>query len=142
MGKQHKKRWTRLYTTWTNLKARCSNKKHPAYKNYGGRGITFCDEWITFMPFYDWAMSNGYNDKLSLDRIDNNGNYEPNNCQWVSRKVQNRNTRKTKNVTINNITYCLKDWADIYNINYTTLLYRIRRGWDEVRAVTTPVKKI
>ena len=84
------------------MKERCLNKKNPAFKNYGGRGISVCAEWISdFMNFYTWAINNGYNDNLSIDRINNNGNYEPNNCRWADKKEQGRNKRNNVIVIIN-----------------------------------------
>jgi hypothetical protein len=91
---------TRLYNIWTNMKMRVYNPQHTNYKDYGGRGITICDEWKNdFMSFYNWAMSNGYSDELSIDRIDNNGNYEPNNCRWTTKTIQSRNQRIRKTNT-------------------------------------------
>ena len=84
----------RLYSIWSNIKTRTLNSNFKQYNDYGGRGITICDEWKNdFMSFYAWAMSNGYSDDLSIDRIDNDGNYEPNNCRWTTQTIQNRNQR-------------------------------------------------
>ena len=95
--KTHGLGYTRLYNIWSMMKDRTLNLKHRVYHNYGGRGITICDEWKNdFMSFYNWAMSNGYSDELSIDRIDNNGNYEPSNCRWVTYTIQNRNQRIRK----------------------------------------------
>lgn len=88
---------TRVYNIWNNMNYRCYNAKSNNYKYYGSRGITVCDEWRNSVKaFYDWAMSNGYSDDLTLDRIDVNGNYEPSNCRWVTMKVQNNNKRNCK----------------------------------------------
>ena len=98
--KTHGKRHTRLYTIWAEIKRRTLNLKNKQYNDYGGRGITICDEWKNdFMPFYNWAMSNGYteNKGLSIDRINNDGNYEPENCRWTTRVIQGRNRRIRKN---------------------------------------------
>ena len=91
---------TKLYYIWGEIKRRTLNPKHKQYNGYGGRGITICGEWKNdFMSFYDWAILNGYSDKLSIDRIDNDGNYCPENCRWVSSNIQNRNKRIPKNNT-------------------------------------------
>ena len=100
--KTHGLKNTRLYIIWANIKARTLNPKHKQYSDYGGRGITICEEWKNdFVPFYNWAMLNGYeeNKGLSIDRIDNNGNYEPSNCRWTTQTIQCRNRRVRKDNT-------------------------------------------
>lgn len=83
-----------LWGTWNNMKQRCGNKNNKDFRHYGGRGIAICNEWHNdFKMFYDWAISNGWQKGLTIDRVDNNGNYEPNNCRWVTMKEQNRNQR-------------------------------------------------
>ena len=88
---------TRLYTIWHNMKKRILNPKNTYYLDYGDRGITLCDEWLDVQNFYDWAMLNGYSEDLTIDRIDNDGNYCPENCRWVTQTIQSRNQRMQKN---------------------------------------------
>ena len=93
---------------------RCYREENHNYKDYGGRGITVCDEWRTsYKNFYDWSLSNGYTDGLSLDRIDNNGNYEPSNCRWATRFEQASNTRRNVFYTIGKETHILSQWARV-----------------------------
>ena len=92
------RRNTKLYRVWTSIKARVKNKNHPAYKDYGNRGITIFSRWDEdFMAFYNWAMANGYQEGLSIDRINNDGSYEPSNCRWTTSKIQQNNRRKHGN---------------------------------------------
>lgn len=94
---KHGKTDTRLYSIWNGMKSRCYNKNNKSYKHYGTRGITICDEWLyDFQTFYDWAMSHNYSDDLTIDRIDNDGNYEPSNCRWADWITQNNNRSNNK----------------------------------------------
>ena len=134
---------TRLYDIWVNMKQRCFNPNDQAYQNYGGRGIAVCDEWKDdFQAFYDWSVSNGYQDGLSIDRINNDGNYSPENCRWTDRNVQNRNRRNNHKITYNGVTKTVVEWAEEKNIPYELLLNRLNKlGWSVERALTTPIEK-
>ena len=113
---------SKLFWTWRNILSRCYNKKSREYKNYGGRGITICDDWRNdFLMFYDWAVKNGYNENIdgkdcSIDRIDNDKGYSPENCRWVNQIIQSRNKRTNINVTLNGETKCLEDWCREFEI--------------------------
>lgn len=132
---------TRLYSIYNNMKTRCYNAKSQFYHRYGGRGITMCEEWRNdFQVFYNWAMSNGYSDELTIDRIDNNGNYEPDNCRWVDNRTQAVNKRTNHLVTIEGVTKSLKEWSEIFCINYQTVQDRLKRGWSEEKALKSPVQ--
>lgn len=122
------------------MRERCYNKHSPNYKNYGGRGVAVCSEWKdNFQAFYEWSANNGYNDKLTIDRIDVNDNYEPNNCRWCNAKQQARNRRNNRNYTINGVTHCLMKWCEIYNLNYQTVIYRLNHNWQIERALELEV---
>lgn len=125
----HNKSQTRIYRIWQRMKARCYNQNDKHYEYYGGRGITICDEWKDdFQCFYDWSMSNGYTDRLTIDRIDSNGDYTPSNCRWATRKQQANNTRQNRYLTYNGKTLTAKQWSEELGINYSTIQGRIRRG--------------
>lgn len=139
----HGKRNTRLYRTWNHMKSRCYNKNVKHYNDYGGRGIAVCDEWKDdFMSFYNWAMANGYDDTLTIDCIDVNGNYEPNNCRWADKKQQSRNRRNVKQITIDDKTHCLSEWCEILGLNSSTVRTRIYSyDWDVKRALDLEERK-
>lgn len=131
-----------LYSIWQAIKSRCFRKTETNYKNYGGRGISMDDNWKKdFKTFFDWAIENGYKTGLSIDRINNNGNYEPSNCRWTSRKTQQRNTRRNVYLTFNNETHCISEWAELYGIKVNTLYARLRHGWSLEKTLLTPVQE-
>lgn len=133
---------TRLYSIWNHMNRRCYNQSDDNYKHYGGRGITVCKEWRdSFTAFYNWAMNNGYSDKLTIDRIENNSGYSPHNCRWVTQKVQANNTRWNHKVSYNGEEHNISEWANITGIKANTIIYRLRRGWSIERALTEGVKR-
>lgn len=140
-SRKHGYRNTRLYREWQSMKGRCYYSSVNGYERYGGRGILVCDEWKdSFIAFKDWAELHGYEDSLTIDRIDVNGNYEPSNCRWIPMKAQCRNTRANNYVTYKNETHCLAEWAEILGLPYTLVKNRITRlKWPVERAFTEPV---
>lgn len=120
------------------MKSRCTNTTIKAYKDYGGRGIKVCDEWLnSFEAFYDWAMKNGYADHLSIDRIDVNGNYCPENCRWATRKTQQMNKTNNLLIDFNGEKHTLAEWSEITGINRATIKSRLNAGWTIEKALTT-----
>ena len=115
-----------IYTTWLGMRQRCYDPNAEKYKNYGGRGIRICDDWYNdFSKFYTWSLKNGAKKGLTIDRIDNDGNYEPNNCRWVSLKTQARNKTTTRYITCNGITKPLCVWSEELGIGESTIRARI-----------------
>ena len=120
---------------------RCERKDHPNYKNYGGRGIYVCDDWKEYLKFKEWALSHGYENGLSLDRIDNDSPYCPENCRFVTIKQQANNRRTNKFFELNGVTHTLSEWSDITGVKYLTIYGRIKRGWALEDAINKPVNK-
>ena len=121
---------TRIYQSWYSMKQRCLYPRNVEFKNYGGRGIKVCDEWLNnFQAFYDWAMSNGYNDTLTLDRINVNDDYKPSNCRWVTMKQQQNNRRNNKRLIYENKSYTIAELANKLKISPATLQWRLKNGW-------------
>jgi len=131
--------YTRLYRIWLNMRRRCNNRRDQDYPYYGGRGIKVCKEWDNYAAFHDWAMKNGYADHLTLERINNNGDYCPENCRWATRKEQARNTRQNHFITFNGKTMTIAEWAEYLGVSSTVLRTRLYRGWSIERALTRPV---
>lgn len=131
---KHKMSGTRLYDIWQGIKSRCYKKHDTRYDRYGGRGIIVCDEWLNdFKSFYDWAISNGYNENLTIDRIDNNGNYEPQNCRWATMKEQCNNRSSNIAITIGNTTKNIMQWCEIFKVDYKKVYARYQRnGYESI----------
>ena len=129
---------SRLYSEWRGMRRRCSENNTEKCKYYADRGITVCDEWRnSFVAFRDWALANGYRDDLTIDRIDNDGNYCPENCRWTTVAEQNRNRSCTRIITHDGQTRTLAEWSKITGIAYDKLRKRIAYGWSVERALTT-----
>lgn len=141
--KSHGMYGTRIYNIYTCMMQRCHNENTDDFKNYGGRGITVCDEWKNdFQAFYDWAMASGYANGLTIDRIDVNGNYCPENCRWATSKKQNNNRRNNRLITHNGETHTMAEWAEIVGIEYSILACRIcNHKWPIEKALTQEVRK-
>ena len=145
-GSRHSDR-NKLYHVWYGMKRRCENIKDTSYFKYGGRGIKVCDEWSNnFEAFYQWAMKSGYDPKApksecTLDRIDNNGNYEPSNCRWANMTIQSNNRRNSITLTYQGETHTVAEWAKKVGLNHGALLNRIHKGWSVEKALTTPSSK-
>ncbi len=134
---------TKLYKVWSAMKHRCNNPNDESYHNYGGRGITYFHEWKEFEPFYEWATKNGYEEGLTLERIDVNGNYEPDNCTWIPKSKQTSNRRVNKYITYKGETKIMKEWAKELGIDYHVIQSRITKlGWSVEKAFETPVNQL
>ena len=132
---------TAEHNVWSLMIRRCYNENRPDYGLYGGRGVTVCERWRTsFQAFYD-DMGPRPSNRHSIDRIDNDGNYEPCNCRWATQCEQARNKRSNRLITFNGRTLCLAEWAEEYGMRQRTLWYRLNRGWSVERALTEPVRE-
>lgn len=137
--KKHGLSKSKIYYVWLSMRERCDNEKNKSYKNYGAKGIKVCEEWSnSFISFYNFSTSNGYKEGLTIDRINSNLGYYPENCRFITIKEQNRNYSRNHMITYNNETLCLSDMADKYNVNRGTVLFRLKKGktLDEVFSKT------
>jgi len=128
---------TAEYHSWHSMIGRCNNPKSISFHNYGERGISVCHEWYEFKTFLS-DMGEMPRKGYSLDRIDNNGNYEPSNCRWATRQEQDCNKRTNRYLSIEGKTKTITQWANEYNISYQIIAYRLKSGWTVKRAVTQP----
>lgn len=127
---------TRLYKIWDGMKCRCYSKSHMHYDKYGGRGIKICQEWRENpASFCEWAMANGYKDDLTIDRINHDGDYEPNNCRWITNAKQQTNKRNNRMITYKGKTQCVADWIRELNLDKARTYNRIANGWTEVEEI-------
>lgn len=125
---RHKLSGTRLYQEWQGIKSRCLDKRNKRYNDYGGRGIKICTEWLIPDNFFKWALDNGYKDTLTIDRINNDGNYDPSNCRWVDNKSQSNNRRSNILITYQNKTQTLMQWCEELRLDYKRCYSRYKRG--------------
>lgn len=141
IGKKNRKYkregYYRLYTIWRGMKKRTNDKSD---LNYGGRGITVCKEWGEYLNFKEWALNNGYSDELTIDRINNDGNYEPSNCRWATPKEQSNNTRRNVVIEYNGEYKTISEWSNITGIREGAINKRYKAGWSAEKIFTTPVK--
>lgn len=135
-------RKSRLLGIWYSMKERCYTESSGGYKKYGSKGIKICDEWKNdFMAFYNWSISHGYSDNLTIDRIDYRGNYEPSNCRWADIKTQANNKSNVRKYEYNGELHTMTEWSEIMNINYGALWERLNvLGWSIEKALKTPAR--
>lgn len=135
---------TRIYKIYNGMKCRCYKCYSTEFNNYHSKGIKVCDEWLGkngFINFYNWAITNGYNDNLTIDRIDNNGNYEPTNCRWITIQEQQNNKSTNRLITYNQETHNISQWVNITGIPRATIVKRLNNGWKPELALTKEVNK-
>lgn len=138
----HGESGTLLHKVWRGMKDRCYDENSPAYKYYGGRGILVCSEWKdSFQSFRSWALQHGYSPGLSIDRIDVNGPYSPENCRWVDRYIQMNNTRRNHFLEFQGERHTVSEWSRIVGISVRCLFSRLRRGWSIEDTLITPPKR-
>lgn len=137
----HNESRTRLYHIWQSMKQRCYDETLENYNNYGGRGIRVCDEWMEYTNFSMWAKANGYNENLTIDRIDVDGNYEPNNCRWVTMKEQNRNKTVTRYIELEGVKKSVGEWSELLDIPISTIINRLNRGCEPSEVLNTNYKR-
>lgn len=141
MKPTHRLSRTRIHRIWLGMRRRCYDKVTHSYERYGGRGIGVCEEWRNnSVAFIEWAFSHGYNENLTLDRIDSNKDYSPDNCRWVTPKEQSNHMSSNHMLTFNGKTQSLTLWAEELGIEKSTLSGRINRGWSVERAFTQPIQ--
>lgn len=131
---------TRLRSIWGDIRKRCTNPRTKSFVNYGGRGIKICDAWADYRMFKEWALAHGYRDTLTIDRINNNGNYEPGNCRWATVGEQSLNKRTTKLLSYKGETKSVQEWAASIGIGYKILWARLKRWGSVEKCLVTPLR--
>jgi len=135
----HGQRTTKLYKIWANMKSRCNNPNASHYEYYGGKGIKICEEWHDFKAFQIWAANNGYSDGLTIDRIDNDKDYCPDNCRWITKRQQASNKSNNQKVSYLGKTMTIAEWSNETKLSYYALIQRFHLGWDSEKMFNTPV---
>ena len=142
---KHGLSYSRIYNTYYGMVKRCNLPSNASFSRYGGRGIKICDEWLDksngFNNFLEWALSHGYSETLTLDRIDVNGNYSPENCRWVTPKVQANNRSSNVIIEYNSESHTMSEWAEITGISQQAIASRLRKGWSVQRTLTQEMRK-
>jgi hypothetical protein len=137
---RHGRKWAPEYVSWCNMKQRCFDENSTFYRDYGGRGITVCDRWLDFVNFFA-DMGNRPSTKHTIERINNDGNYEPSNCRWATRKEQANNRRSRRILELNGERKSLTEWATQLGIDKRRLHYRLNvLGWSVEKTITTPIR--
>ena len=129
----------RLYHIWSKMRERCNNPNHRFYHNYGGRGVKICEDWNDYLSFKQWAINSGYQEGLTLERKNNDGNYCPENCRWATRKEQANNRRSNHLLTLYGESHNIEWWVEQTGLPRHVIDGRIRRGWDDYKILTTPL---
>ena len=139
---KHRETGTRMHKIWVAMKQRCYNEKDIHYNDYGKRGISVCEEWLdNYEAFRDWSLKNGYDSKLSIDRINVNGDYSPENCRWATSKEQQNNKRNNRRLTYNGETHTIAEWVRITGISRSSICYRLESGWPIEKVLTVEMRK-
>jgi len=133
---------SRIRAIWRGMLRRCHNPKYGQFKDYGGRGIRVCSEWMTYEVFENWALENGYSDSLTIERDEVNEGYSPSNCRWIPKSEQVRNSRVARRISFDGKIMTANEWSKKTGIKHSTILSRIyRHGWSAEKALTTPARK-
>lgn len=139
--KSHLMSHTRIHNIWLSMRQRCEKQNSSGWHKYGAKGIRVCEAWSKFESFRDWAFANGYNDQLTLDRINPRGNYEPSNCRWATQKVQQNNRTNNIHITCDGETHSPMEWSKITGLPVANIYDRYFKGWSHERIIKQPKRK-